>query len=503
MLKILRKGQRWVTGLFVAAIGGVFVFFIGLGAPLQRSATAVVQVGNEEFDFREFSRTRAQRESAFQQQLGDDFDARKMKDTLDQVAVNALIEQAILSQEAAALGLTVAKAEIERYILSASFFRNEDGNFDAKQFDDWAQYEFGNQRNFIKQQRSFMLSNKLVQMLNRLARVSEGEARQAVIAARQEVSIAYVKLDSSIPLEGFEPEPAALQGVLTTRGEELRGLYESRSTTYDIPEQVQARHILFRLASDADDAETEEVRAAAQAAIDRIEAGEDMAKLAEELSDDPGSKAQGGDLGFIGRGQMVAEFEKAAFSQEVGKLGLTKSSYGFHAIRVEDRREAELRSFEQVQDELATELLAIEAAQAAAIAAAEDLSDAISGGQSLDEAAASADLSLERSGRLRRRPDGYVPGLGAAQDLMAVAFSLEPGSTSDRVFEVEGKLALVQLIERFDPEDDVVDAAVEIERQRLVSRKRQAYLSTWINQRRSELAKDGALVVNMELISGT
>ncbi len=503
MLKILRKGQRWVTGLFIAAIGGVFVFFIGLGAPLQRSATAVVQVGADEFGYREFSRARAERESVYQQQLGGDFDARKMKDTLDQAAINSLVEQAILAQEASELGLTVAKAEIERFILSANFFRNEDGNFDPKQFDDWAQFEFGNQRNFVKQQRSYMLSTKLVQMLNRLARVSEGEARQAVIAAREEITIAYLVFGPPTPLEGFVPDPTELQAFLTTRGDELRSLYDSRSSTYNVPEQVHARHILFLLPADADVAKTEEVRLAAQAAIDRIEAGEDMANLARELSDDPGSKSQGGDLGFVGRGQMVAEFEEAAFSQEIGKLGLTQTGYGFHAIRVEDRRDAEVRGFEQVQDELATELLAIEASQAAAVAAAESISEAIRGGQSLEEAARAANLSLERPGRLRRRPDGYVPQLGAAQDLMAVAFSLEPGQSSPRVFEVEDKLALVALVERFEPTEDVVDAAVEQERQRLVYGKRQAYLSTWISQRRNELAENGELIVNLELISGT
>ncbi|MGE4608395.1 MAG: peptidylprolyl isomerase [Myxococcota bacterium] len=503
MLKILRKGQRWVTGLFVAAIGGVFVFFIGLGAPLQRSATAVVQVGADEFGYREFSRVRAQRENAFQQQLGSDFDARKMRDTLDQVAISALVEQAILAQEAADLGLTVAKAEIERFILSASYFRNEDGNFDPQQFDDWAQYEYGNQQNFIKEQRSYMLSSKLIQLLNRLARVSEGEARQAVIARRQEVSIAFVQFDAAAPLEGFEPDPAELQAFLTTHGEELRALYESRSSTYDVPEQVRARHILFQVPVDADDANTEEIRAVAQGVIDRIEAGEDMAKLAEELSDDPGSKSEGGDLGFIGRGQMVPEFEKAAFSQEIGKLGLTQSSYGFHAIRVEARREAESRSFEQVQNELATERLAIEAAQAINLSAAESLSEAVRGGQSLEDAARAADRSLERSGRLRRRPDGFVPGLGAAQELMAVAFSLESGQSSSRVFEVDGKLALVQVIERFEPDEADIDSAVDPERQRLVASKRQNYLSTWINQRRGELAEKGELIVNLDLIGGT
>lgn len=503
MLKILRKGQRWVTGLFVATIGGVFVFFIGLGAPLQRSATAIVQVGADEFGFREFSRVRAQRESAFQQQLGNDFDARKMSDTLDEVAINALVEQAILAQEAADLGLTVAKAEIQRFILSASFFRDGDGDFDPKQFDEWAQYEFGSQSNFIKEQRAFMLSSKLIQMLSRLARVSDGEAKRAVLARRQEISIAFTVFDASTPLDGYEPDPSELQTFLTTRTDELRALFESRSSTYNVPEQVRPRHILFRLPADADSAKTEEVRSRAQAVIDRIAAGEDMAELAKELSDDPGSKIQGGDLGFIGRGQMVAEFEQAAFSQEIGTLGLTQSSYGFHAIRVEDRRAAEVRTFDQVQDELATELLAIEAAQATNAGAAESLSDAVRGGASLEDATAAADLSLQRSGRLRRRPDGYVPGLGAAQEMMAVAFTLEPGQSSSRVFQVNEKLALVQVMERFEPNEEAIASEIDQERQRLVASKRQNYLSTWINQRRRELATSGELIVNRDLIGGT
>jgi hypothetical protein len=84
-----------------------------------------------------------------------------------------------------------------------------------------------------------------------------------------------------------------------------------------------------------------------------------------------------------------------------------------------------------------------------------------------------------------------------------VAFSLESGQSSSRVFEVDGKLALVQVIERFEPDEADIDSAVDPERQRLVASKRQNYLSTWINQRRGELAEKGELIVNLDLIGGT
>jgi peptidyl-prolyl cis-trans isomerase D len=493
-----------VTGLFVLAIGGVFVFFIGLGAPLQRSATAVVQVGDAEFGFREFSRIRAQRESVFQQQLGDDFDARKMSDTLDQVAVQALVDQALLASAARDLGLRVAKSEIERYVLSASVFRDPDGNFDPEQFEQWAEYEYGNQRNFIEDQRAGMLTTKLVAMLSRLARVSDGEARDAVIARTEEIQIAYAVFDAVAPEAEFEPDPAEIQAFLETRQAEAQSLFDSSTHIYDTPEQVRARHILFRLPPDADEAATAAVRAKAQEVLDRIQQGEDMATLAEEFSADPGSQAKGGDLGFFGRGQMVKEFEDNAFALEPGAMSdLVKTSYGFHIIRSEERKEAQSRGFEEVKEELASQILVTERARTENVTAAEKLAEAVRGGTSLEQAARDAELTLERSGRLRRRPDGYVPGLGAAQELMATAFSLERGQSSARVFEVENKLALVQLLERFEPEESAILAAIDAERASLISRKRQSYVSAWLDQRRADLVADGRLIVNMDLIKGS
>ncbi len=200
---------------------------------------------------------------------------------------------------------------------------------------------------------------------------------------------------------------------------------------------------------------------------------------------------------------MVKEFEDAAFSLEPGTVGeLVKSEYGYHIIRVEEHRDAHQRSFEEVREDLATELMSLEVARTESRKIADRIAEAIRNGASLEDAARAENLSLQRSDRLQRRADGYIPNLGASVPVMAAAFNMEPGQSSDRVFDVGGSMALIQVMERFPPDEDAVEAAVDQERSVLVSQKQQAYLSTWIDQARAKLTEDGDLVVNLAALRG-
>jgi peptidyl-prolyl cis-trans isomerase D len=504
MLKVIRHGQRWITGFFVIAVGGGMVFYLGVGGGSgQRAPETVVVVGDESFGLREFGRVRDRRESILQQQIGSDFDARAMSDTLDQFAIQSLIEGAILSREASALGIAVAKSEIERSISSSQYFVGEDGQFDPGQYKSWVEYEFGTQRNFIREQRSAMLANKFLRTLTQLAQVSEGEARQVAIRRMEQVQIAFVSLSAQVPAANFEPDPDALQAFVASREHDIRGLYEERSSLYNMPEQVRARHILLSVPEDASAEEGEAVRLRAEEILEQIRENADFAALASELSEDPGSGANGGDLGFFARGQMVKEFEDAAFSLEPGTVGeLVKSEYGYHVIRVEEHRDAHQRSFEEVREDIATELMSLEVARAESRTIADRIAEAIRSGTSLEDAARAENLTLQRSDRLQRRADGYIPDLGASVPVMAAAFNMESGQSSDRVFEVAGSMVLIQVMERFPPDEDAVEAAVEQERIVLASQKQQAYLSTWINQARAKLAEDGDLIINLAALRG-
>ena len=167
---------------------------------------------------------------------------------------------------------------------------------------------------------------------------------------------------------------------------------------------------------------------------------------------------------------------------------------------MEERKAAEHRSFEEVRGDLAFEMLGQAAGREQAWAAAERLAEEVRGGKTLERAAREAELTLERSGWLKRRPDGFVPGLGAAPELQAVAFTLEPGQSSDRIFEVGEKLALVQLDGRQDPDPEEIEKQVEEELKQLATNKMNRLIEVWVGKRRKQLADGGDLIVNLELL---
>jgi peptidyl-prolyl cis-trans isomerase C len=128
--------------------------------------------------------------------------------------------------------------------------------------------------------------------------------------------------------------------------EAARKLYDETVKSLTAEEEVRARHILV------------EDEAQAKAALDRVRKGEDFAKIAAELSKDPGSGKEGGDLGYFTKDRMVAPFAEAAFKMTKGEVSEpVKSQFGWHVIKVEDRRAKALPEFEAVKGEIETYLL--------------------------------------------------------------------------------------------------------------------------------------------------
>lgn len=120
-------------------------------------------------------------------------------------------------------------------------------------------------------------------------------------------------------------------------------------------EQVRARHILISVAADASEADSALALAEAISITQRLRAGEDFATLAAQYSDDTGSAQQGGDLGFFGRGQMVSEFEEAAFSLPIGQISEpVKSQFGYHIIEVTEQRAGDPSFSAWLQEQKAT-----------------------------------------------------------------------------------------------------------------------------------------------------
>ena len=505
MLRILREGQRWLTAILVVGVGASFVIFLGLQGPVDfASSQQLVKVGPFEFGLPEFERVRSRREAAIQSELGDQFDARALRETLDNLAVRELVEQALLALAAGDMGLQVTAREIERFVLSDPGFRNEEGRFDRERFEEFTEYAYGSQKVFMEERRLALLSLKMLSLLNSQPDVSDGEARDVARRELEEVQIAFVAIGTEPAAEPAEIAPDAIAAALTSRAEEIAKRYQEMSEEYNRPERVHARHILRTLASTAEPAEVDRVRAEIEAAAARLAKGEAFEAIAAEISQDPGSQIRGGDLDFFARGQMVKAFEDAAFALAPGQTSdPVRTDFGFHLIQVLERQDALARPLEEVREEIATHLLRREALRDGARARAEQLALALRGGQALEAAAREREIDLRRSGWVKRQGSGFVPGLGTSPELLAAAFILEPGQSSPRVFEVGDRFALVALLERKDADPAQVDALLDKKREELLEAKRNTRTEAWIDARRDALMESGELVVNLEAIQGS
>jgi peptidyl-prolyl cis-trans isomerase SurA len=132
---------------------------------------------------------------------------------------------------------------------------------------------------------------------------------------------------------------------------EVRAYYDRNIKSYSLPEEIRVRQIFFRLPENATPSETAAVKEKATAALARAKKGEDFIRLVKELSESENA-GQGGDLGFMQRGQAIPEIEEAARSLKTGEIaGPLQCAGGFHIIRLEEIR-TPVKPFEKVKDEI-------------------------------------------------------------------------------------------------------------------------------------------------------
>jgi parvulin-like peptidyl-prolyl isomerase len=157
-----------------------------------------------------------------------------------------------------------------------------------------------------------------------------------------------------------------IAGKTDVTDEEAKKFYEANKTEFQQPDTVKASHILFLVNKDDSQDVVNQKLEAAKAAEARAKKGEDFNKLAKELSEEPGAKESGGDLGFFPKDRMVPEFAEAAFNQKVGDISdPVRTQYGWHIIKVIDKKPAGTLPYDDVKAQLMTYLKAKKQEEAA------------------------------------------------------------------------------------------------------------------------------------------
>ena len=254
---------------------------------------------------------------------------------------------------------------------------------------------------------------------------------------------------------------------------EVQTYYTQNMQQYQTPEQVRASHILLQTAGKDEAA----VQKQAEELLKRAQAGEDFAALAKQYSEDEGSKVNGGDLNFFGRGQMVPEFEQAAFNAQPDTVvpNVVKSQFGFHIIKVVEKRAGSTTAIDAVRAQI-QDTLAWQRVDQQIQAQARTLADRIDEPSDLDTVARENGLTVVDSGFFQRGDP--VPGLGAAPAVAAAAFTLADGAVSDALNTPRGPV-FITVSEKRDPyvpqldevkdrvrEDLIRSRATELSRQR-------------------------------------
>lgn len=500
MLKVIRKKQQSVliSGLMVIIIG-VFIFW-GIGNVVANKADVVAKVNGEAISQVELDRVADNLARSFRDMSPN---ATLPPELIRSQALDQLITARLFRQEAKKLGLETTDEELRDSITRIPVFQVE-GRFSKDQY---LRTLLANRRtpaDFEEGQREQVLATKLQDVITAGAHVSTEEVREKYRHDNERVNLRYVRVVaanimpsvtiSDADLETYytahresfrEPERARIEYLLfdpkayaaqvTPSDEDIQGRYDANPDEYRQPEEVHARHILFKLPPKATPEQKDAARAQAADVLKQLEAGGDFAVLAQKHSQD-GTANAGGDLGWFSRGHMVPSFEQAAFSLSPGAMSdVVESPFGFHIIKVEDKRPERVESLEEAKPKIVAAIQE-ERARELALKAVEAAHDHLLDRVDLKTVADEAHLSVQTPPPFAATET--IVGLSGGPDLMKVVFMTPSGDVGE-IANVDNGYVVFRVVERIDsaiPELTAlrgkVDAALRTERAQAEAKER-------------------------------
>ncbi|WP_172198697.1 SurA N-terminal domain-containing protein [Niveibacterium sp. COAC-50] len=387
MFDAVRNNKR-IVQVLLALIAITFAFF-GIESYLQNIGRDdfVAKVGRSKVTQQELDQALREEQDRLRSQMGEAFDpAMLQRPELKRSVVEGLVNQRLLHLQLDANAMRAAPDALRQAIAGIPAFQ-ENGKFSPKRYEQMLaargysvdRFESGLAQDLAQQQLIGGLARSAIvpaATIDRWLELQDESREVSMWSLSAATYVPQVKLADGAAKKEYEanrsrfetPEQIKVEYVLLSQDElaaqatvsddEIRKQYDANKDRYSAPEERRARHILIEAAKDAGASKRAAAKEKAEALLKQLQQKPDsFAALAKANSQDPGSAANGGDLGFFGRGAMVKPFEDAAYSLKPGQLsGVVETDYGYHIIRLEEVRGGGTKSFDQAKAEIAQEL---------------------------------------------------------------------------------------------------------------------------------------------------
>jgi peptidyl-prolyl cis-trans isomerase D len=514
MLDNLRANKGGViTYVFLFAIIIVFVVSFGPGSFDKgcsggESAAWAARVNGETVSVAEYERTYSNLLRNFQQQAGQAF-SRELAEQLglSRIALDQVVDRALVVAEARKQGLAISDAELARTILEIPGFQ-ANGSFDREGYKRAVASAYGSESRFEAVLREDLLYQRMLAGLRETVKVSDAEVKAAWSAEHDRASLTFVRFPlAGARLEVKKPAAAEVVAFAAREGTRIEKFWKETPSRFDQPRKVKARHILVKVAAGGEEAAA---RARVEALAARLQKGEDFAKVAAQSSDDQNTKGRGGELGFISEALVEKPFADAAMALAPGTISApVRTSSGFHLIRVDEVVAARQVPLEAARPVIAAELLVEDRATALVTERARAALAAVQAGQSLTALfpSESPGKRVVKLGGLVVAADStglfgaeaaYLPKLGSVPGLAGAALAGTVGKPLPTVFgSVPGPVVAV-VEKREQPDASLFEAQRSDVTTRQRNRRETQVQAAWLKQLR-EAAK---VEVNPALASG-
>ncbi|MDH4321480.1 MAG: SurA N-terminal domain-containing protein [Desulfobulbaceae bacterium] len=475
MLDLMRrKAQSPYIQATIVIIILVFVFW-GVNSGDGPGRNDAATVNGQSISYQEFQQAYDRTTNQYREQFGGSLPEPLLKMlNIRQQVMSQLVDQTLLLQGAQSMGLRVSDEEIRKTIQEMGSFQNN-GTFDVKRYKEVLAGSRLTPANFESSIRTELLTNKVVNALGRFARVMPQEVQNRFILDYETTTIAAVRLSGAdfsgqvqvsdeklspfydAHKDNYKTEPQRKLNYLffskkmsaaTPTEAEVSGYFAQHRAEFASPEERRARHILLLTPADADEQTKKATRAKLTEILTQARNGADFADLAKKHSQD-GSAANGGDLGFFGRGRMVPPFEQAAFALKEGQISdIVESQFGFHIIKLEKINPAHQRELAEVKDAIIAKLAADQGGSQAFKVAGDAYEQIILAG-SLQKYASANHIAISATDFFTR---SQAPAeLADKPSLLAAAFTLNKGELSSLV-EDDGGYAILSVEDAKAPE---------------------------------------------------